>query len=51
MPQEGPGSVPRLARAPTDLASDLLRTGFAVRLTGGPTVEAWEAKPATYGTE
>ncbi|WP_017239699.1 helix-turn-helix domain-containing protein [Streptomyces sp. SS] len=33
------------------VASDLLSAGFAARLAGGPSVEAWEAKLATYGTE
>lgn len=33
------------------VASDLLNSGFAARLTGGPSVEAWEAKLATYGTD
>ncbi|MFI1152553.1 multiprotein-bridging factor 1 family protein [Streptomyces sp. NPDC020817] len=33
------------------IASDLLARGFAARLAGGPTVEAWEAKLAAYGTE
>ncbi|MFE5562891.1 helix-turn-helix domain-containing protein [Streptomyces sp. NPDC056544] len=33
------------------VASDLLSVGFAARLSGGPSVEAWEAKLATYGTE
>ncbi len=51
MPQEGLGSVRRRPWDPTDLASDLLSAGFAVRLTGGPTVEEWEAKLATYGTD
>lgn len=33
------------------VASDLLSVGFAARLHGGPSVDAWEAKLATYGTE
>ncbi|MFE5495277.1 helix-turn-helix domain-containing protein [Streptomyces virginiae] len=33
------------------VASDLLTAGFAARLTGGPTVEEWEAKLAVYGTQ
>ncbi|MFE4594139.1 helix-turn-helix domain-containing protein [Streptomyces laurentii] len=33
------------------VASDLLSMGFAARLQGGPSVDAWEAKLATYGTE
>ena len=33
------------------VASDLLSTGFASRLRGGPTVDAWESRLATYGTE
>ncbi|MCX4808538.1 hypothetical protein OG594_44340 [Streptomyces sp. NBC_01214] len=33
------------------IAADLLTAGFAARLTGGPTVQAWEAKLAVYGTE
>ncbi|MFB6826257.1 XRE family transcriptional regulator [Streptomyces virginiae] len=33
------------------VASDLLAKGFAARLSGGPTVEAWEAKLAAYGTD
>ncbi|MFI1177373.1 helix-turn-helix domain-containing protein [Streptomyces melanogenes] len=33
------------------VASDLLSAGFAARLSGGPTADAWEAKLATYGTE
>ncbi len=33
------------------VASDLLSTGFASRLRGGPTVDAWESKLTTYGTE
>ncbi|WP_282692934.1 helix-turn-helix transcriptional regulator [Streptomyces sp. CC208A] len=33
------------------VASDLLSVGFAARLRGGPSVDAWEAKLATYGTE
>ncbi|MFB6560852.1 hypothetical protein ACFCYH_18610 [Streptomyces sp. NPDC056400] len=32
------------------VASDLLAKGFAARLASGPTVEAWEAKLAAYGT-
>ncbi|MET9375705.1 helix-turn-helix transcriptional regulator [Streptomyces sp. NPDC002992] len=33
------------------VASDLLTVGFAARLQGGPTTDAWEGKLATYGTE
>ncbi|WP_406864000.1 helix-turn-helix transcriptional regulator [Streptomyces sp. HUAS MG47] len=33
------------------VASDLLSAGFAARLAGGPSVDEWEAKLATYGTE
>lgn len=33
------------------VASDLLSQGFAARLSGGPSVDAWEAKLTTYGTE
>ncbi|MFF3619460.1 helix-turn-helix transcriptional regulator [Streptomyces sp. NPDC002467] len=33
------------------VASDLLAKGFAARLAGGPSVEAWEAKLAAYGTD
>ncbi|MDT9692504.1 helix-turn-helix transcriptional regulator [Streptomyces sp. P9(2023)] len=33
------------------VASDLLSLGFAARLQGGPSVDSWEAKLATYGTE
>ncbi|MFF8566113.1 helix-turn-helix domain-containing protein [Streptomyces albidoflavus] len=33
------------------VASELLSAGFAARLRGGPDVEEWEAKLATYGTE
>ncbi|MCX4587466.1 helix-turn-helix domain-containing protein [Streptomyces sp. NBC_01481] len=33
------------------VASDLLSEGFAARLNGGPSADAWEAKLATYGTE
>lgn len=33
------------------VASDLLSAGFAARLTGGPSVDDWEGKLATYGTE
>ncbi|MGW7572894.1 helix-turn-helix domain-containing protein [Streptomyces sp. NPDC054765] len=33
------------------VASDLLASGFAARLNGGPSADAWEAKLATYGTE
>ncbi|MFE9222761.1 multiprotein-bridging factor 1 family protein [Streptomyces lavendulae] len=33
------------------IASDLLARGFAARLTGGPSAEAWEDKLAAYGTE
>ncbi|MFD8025796.1 helix-turn-helix domain-containing protein [Streptomyces lavendulae] len=33
------------------IASDLLAKGFAARLTGGPSAEAWEAKLAAYGSD
>ncbi|WP_093840242.1 helix-turn-helix domain-containing protein [Streptomyces aidingensis] len=33
------------------VASDLLATGFAARLKGGPSCDAWEAKLAAYGSE
>ncbi|GAA3391663.1 helix-turn-helix transcriptional regulator [Streptomyces roseoviridis] len=33
------------------IASDLLSDGFAARLRGGPSVDEWEGKLATYGTE
>ncbi|MGW7492136.1 helix-turn-helix domain-containing protein [Streptomyces sp. NPDC054786] len=33
------------------VASDLLTTGFAARLSGGPSVDDWEGKLATYGTD
>ncbi|MFE0701584.1 helix-turn-helix domain-containing protein [Streptomyces sp. NPDC058872] len=33
------------------VASDLLSAGFGARLHGGPTVEDWEGKLTTYGTE
>ncbi|MFJ3176329.1 helix-turn-helix domain-containing protein [Streptomyces roseus] len=33
------------------IASDLLARGFAARLAGGPSVEAWEAKLSAYGTQ
>ncbi|NML50774.1 helix-turn-helix transcriptional regulator [Streptomyces sp. R302] len=33
------------------VASDLLSAGFAARLAGGPAVDDWEAKLATYGTD
>ncbi|MCM2419747.1 helix-turn-helix transcriptional regulator [Streptomyces sp. RKAG293] len=33
------------------VASDLLTAGFAARLKGGPSVEAWEGKLTTYGTQ
>ncbi|MFI1869582.1 helix-turn-helix domain-containing protein [Streptomyces jumonjinensis] len=33
------------------VASDLLSAGFAARLRGGPSVDEWENKLATYGTE
>lgn len=33
------------------VASDLLSRGFAARLQGGPSVDAWESKLSTYGTE
>ncbi|MFD8291954.1 multiprotein-bridging factor 1 family protein [Streptomyces lavendulae] len=33
------------------IASDLLAKGFAARLTGEPTAEAWEAKLAAYGSD
>ncbi|MFE2926028.1 helix-turn-helix domain-containing protein [Streptomyces goshikiensis] len=42
--------VAGVAIAPV-VASDLLSAGFAARLSGGPSVDAWEAKLATYGTE
>jgi transcriptional regulator with XRE-family HTH domain len=32
-------------------ASDLLSAGFAARLNGGPSTEAWENRLATYGTD
>lgn len=33
------------------VASDLLAQGFAARLAGGPSADAWEAKLAAYGTD
>lgn len=33
------------------VASDLLISGFSARLKGGPSVEEWEEKLSTYGTE
>ncbi|MFE6128718.1 helix-turn-helix domain-containing protein [Streptomyces sp. NPDC056437] len=33
------------------VASDLLTVGFSARPNGGPSVDAWEDKLATYGTE
>ncbi|MCB5181872.1 helix-turn-helix domain-containing protein [Streptomyces antimicrobicus] len=33
------------------VASDLLARGFAARLTGGPSEDAWEATLAAYGTD
>ncbi|WP_079031805.1 helix-turn-helix domain-containing protein [Streptomyces specialis] len=33
------------------VASDLLATGFAARLHGGPSADDWDEKLATYGTE
>ncbi|MFF0433321.1 multiprotein-bridging factor 1 family protein [Streptomyces sp. NPDC004327] len=33
------------------IASDLLSVGFAARLQGGPSVDDWEGRLATYGTE
>ncbi|AXE26226.1 XRE family transcriptional regulator [Streptomyces globosus] len=33
------------------VASDLLSAGFAARLSGGPSADAWEAKLTRYGTE
>lgn len=33
------------------VASDLLATGFAARLQGGPALDDWEEKLAAYGTE
>ncbi|MEU8782175.1 helix-turn-helix transcriptional regulator [Streptomyces sp. NPDC048637] len=33
------------------VASDLLATGFATRLAGGPSADDWEGKLATYGTD
>ncbi|MFJ7127788.1 helix-turn-helix domain-containing protein [Streptomyces sp. NPDC098101] len=33
------------------VASDLLAAGFGARLHGGPTIDGWEEKLATYGTE
>ncbi|MGY5128765.1 helix-turn-helix domain-containing protein [Streptomyces nigrescens] len=33
------------------VASDLLTTGFAARLRGGPSTDDWEEKLATYGTD
>ncbi|WP_328297432.1 helix-turn-helix domain-containing protein [Streptomyces sp. NBC_00435] len=42
--------VAGVAIAPV-VASDLLSAGFAARLAGGPSPDAWEAKLSTYGTE
>ncbi|MFD3806170.1 helix-turn-helix domain-containing protein [Streptomyces sp. NPDC058619] len=42
--------VAGVAIAPV-IASDLLSAGFSARLSGGPSVDAWEAKLSTYGTE
>ncbi|WP_074467734.1 helix-turn-helix domain-containing protein [Streptomyces sp. WMMB 714] len=33
------------------VASDLLTEGFAARLRGGPSADAWESKLAAYGTD
>ncbi|MCX5009441.1 helix-turn-helix domain-containing protein [Streptomyces sp. NBC_00555] len=33
------------------VASDLLAKGFAARLSGGPSADAWEAKLTAYGTD
>lgn len=33
------------------VASDLLHSGFAARLRGGPSVDQWESKLADYGTQ
>ncbi|MFI7101054.1 helix-turn-helix domain-containing protein [Streptomyces sp. NPDC050161] len=33
------------------VASDLLTSGFAARLDGGPSADDWEGKLATYGTD
>jgi hypothetical protein len=33
------------------VAFDLLTSGFAARLQGGPSVDAWEEKLARYGTD
>ncbi|MFD7920138.1 helix-turn-helix domain-containing protein [Streptomyces sp. NPDC059740] len=33
------------------IASDLLASGFAARLSGGPSEDTWEEKLSTYGTE
>lgn len=33
------------------VASDLLGVGFAARLDGGPSGDAWESKLSTYGTQ
>lgn len=43
-------TVAATAVAPV-VASDLIESGFASRLAGGPSAEAWEAKLATYGTD
>ncbi|MFC6981836.1 hypothetical protein [Streptomyces cirratus] len=32
------------------VASDLLAKGFAARLAGGPSADAWEVKLMAYGT-
>ncbi|TBO56354.1 XRE family transcriptional regulator [Streptomyces kasugaensis] len=42
--------VAATAMAPV-VASDLLGVGFSARLAGGPSVDDWEGKLATYGTE
>lgn len=42
--------VAATAIAPT-VASDLLTHGFAARLQGGPSIETWEAKLSSYGTD
>ncbi|WP_109509301.1 helix-turn-helix domain-containing protein [Nocardioides speluncae] len=43
-------SIAATAIAPV-VASDLIESGFASRLAGGPSAEAWEAKLAAYGTD
>ncbi|GHF51592.1 hypothetical protein GCM10010218_36510 [Streptomyces mashuensis] len=42
--------VAAVAIAPV-VASDLLASGFGARLSGGPSVDEWEAKLASYGTD